>query len=193
VVDDCVESFYDIAWPVFSKLNVSFDCSLITGAIGKYTANGTDQKVISHKQISRLSESGLVTFVSHSMSHPHFKNIDPSSIYNEISESKKIIESFQGYCDTFCYPYGGTDSISSESEIAIKEAGYKYALTTLGGFIMKGIDRYRIGRINIVNKVDNIKLRLYANGALSSFVIIKGKIQHNKYYSNKSPGGLIGC
>ena len=192
LIDDCVESLYNLAWPILSSLKIHVHCNLITGAIGNYIENGVDQKIISGKQISTLLDSGLVTFGSHSMRHKHFKNIDQNSIYDDVKQSKKIIESYQGHCDFFCYPYGDITSISLASECAIKAAGYKYALTTLGGVMMKGVDRYRIGRVNINNSINKRQLTFYANGMLGALTLLKRRATCNTHYSNKSPGGFIG-
>jgi peptidoglycan/xylan/chitin deacetylase (PgdA/CDA1 family) len=109
----------------------------------------------------------------------------------EIIGSKKIIESLQGKCDIFAYPYGGIDTINKDNERMVYEAGYKYALTTIPAFIKPGIDRYRIGRINVTNYDGLFRNILYLKGGI--IVLSKGKrlLTSQHFYSNISSGGLI--
>jgi len=118
----------------------------------------------SKSQIERLHKKGF-QIGSHTLTHALLTRIPLEEAKYEIEESKAEIEMITGKCDWFCYPRGyyNEDIIK-----LVKEAGYKYARTTLfkdgktlyekGAFHLsypreeyRGINPFQLARITKLN------------------------------------------
>lgn len=186
-VDDCDESFYRTGWPLLKQYKVPIHCSVITGSIGAY-CDAIGRKVVSRQQLDELVSSGLVTLGSHSMTHSHLHELTSKELIKEIVDSREVIKSIQGNCEVFAYPYGGSFFINEHVETLMDQAGYDYALTTTGGFIKRGTDRFRIGRMNLSGNLNHVKY----NRLITAMIKLKKFIKREKYYSKVSPRGVIG-
>jgi peptidoglycan/xylan/chitin deacetylase (PgdA/CDA1 family) len=143
---------------------------------------------MNREQLNELIMSGLVTLGSHSMTHPHLRELTSKELIKEIVDSREVIKSIQGNCEVFTYPYGGILSIDENVEAVINQAGYDYALTTTGGFVRRGTDRFRIGRMNLDSKSNYLEY----NRLVTSMIVFKKFIKGERYYSKISPRGVIG-
>jgi peptidoglycan/xylan/chitin deacetylase (PgdA/CDA1 family) len=190
-IDDCDTSFFEIGWPMFQKYQMPLFCSIITSYIGRKLNVGTEITLTNRDQLENLIESGLVVLGSHSETHPKLNALNQEKIVAELGDSKKVIESIQGHCTVFCYPYGDVSVITSEGEQSLVEMGYRYALTTISGPVKKGADRLRIGRTNVVNSIGEWKIPYYCNGIVCRLIQIKKLIWGERFYSDYSPGGKI--
>jgi len=66
---------------------------------------------------------------SHSVSHPVFSKLSVADQEAEIAQSFASLESVLGHQEirTFCYPYGGFHSFTSETEQLLKKHGCRFA------------------------------------------------------------------
>jgi peptidoglycan/xylan/chitin deacetylase (PgdA/CDA1 family) len=192
-IDDGEESLFKIAWPVFKDFDVPVQVNLITGGLGK-TINSYDipSRIMNLQEINQLCNSGLVTFASHSMNHRKMSELSRKEIEYELAESKKVIEDIADECRMFCYPYGGVKVITSETETILYEQHYTYALTTAGGQLKHGTDRFRISRINIEDHVSLNKLRFYCSDYYYIIRFMKDLVSGNRFHNAASIGGRIG-
>jgi peptidoglycan/xylan/chitin deacetylase (PgdA/CDA1 family) len=77
---------------------------------------------------------------SHTVTHPLLTRISPEEAYNEILDSKNMLEAqFNKSVTKFCYPRGYANS---EIQDMVKEAGYKSARSTLVGFLDQSENPY---------------------------------------------------
>ncbi len=75
-----------------------------------------------------------INFGSHTVSHPVLSLISENDAKREITESKKIIEEkTQKPVMLFAYPYGKKEDYSNRTIRILKDAGFKYACTTIKG------------------------------------------------------------
>lgn len=80
-------------------------------------------KMLNDKQIKEMSESGLITFGSHTVSHPNLDLINPEIACNELAESKAFLEKITGKTvKSIAFPDGGyNDGIKN----MVREIGYE--------------------------------------------------------------------
>jgi peptidoglycan/xylan/chitin deacetylase (PgdA/CDA1 family) len=83
-------------------------------------------------QIREMEESGCVSFGAHTVHHSDLQRlINPVEVQSEVEGCRTILEQQLGHkVDIFAYPYG---HIGEYGFNAVKQAGYKWAATTLSG------------------------------------------------------------
>ncbi len=122
--DDGYLDNYTAAYPVLKKHDLKATFFISTNYLG-------DARHISWEQIKEMSDSGLIEFGSHTLSHPDLTVISAAKRREEIVESKKIIEEKIGKeAIAFSYPAGAYNNIVIRETA---EAGYKFAVTTRPG------------------------------------------------------------
>ncbi|GAC1362546.1 MAG: hypothetical protein NVS2B12_19710 [Ktedonobacteraceae bacterium] len=104
---------------------------------------------LSWAEAMKMQESGWVSFGAHTMHHPVLAYLsDPSEVRSEILSCREVLEQRLGRSiRTFAYPIGRTEHIGEEAVSAVKEAGYRWAVTTMRGVATPVSDPYRIERI----------------------------------------------
>ncbi|MFA4996236.1 MAG: polysaccharide deacetylase family protein [Patescibacteria group bacterium] len=118
--DDGYENFYQNAYPELKKRGMIGTVFVIVNDIGK-------NDYLSEKEIKEINSNGI-EIGSHTLSHPDLSTSSSSRAQEEISSSKKALESLIGNnVISFCYPSG---KFSEETAQIVKETGYKYAVTT---------------------------------------------------------------
>ena len=108
--------------------------------------------VVGHAQLARakgypeLSEKQVewvgrnTTIGSHTVTHPLLTRISLEEAYNEIVDSKAMLEAeFNTKVDKFCYPRGYANP---EIQKIVVEAGYESARSTLVGYIHESENPY---------------------------------------------------
>ena len=86
-------------------------------------------------EIRKLQESGWVSFGAHTMQHPVLACLsDPAEVRYEVSECRKALEECLGQpVHAFAYPIGKPEHIGDGALLAVKAAGYRWAVTTIEG------------------------------------------------------------
>lgn len=88
-IDDGWMDNYMHMFPIIKKHNVKVTINLIAE---KNLADKPKDLHFSINEINIMRESGLVSFESHSMTHPHLSKLSDEEIEFEVSESKKQIK-----------------------------------------------------------------------------------------------------
>ena len=110
---------------------------------------------LSSEELQTLSRSPLVQIGSHSLSHASLANLEQDEMRREVVDSKGVLEEYIGKSvEYFAYPYGGPQHYSPEVVRAVREAGYRCALTTLSGRVGYTDDPFQIKRISIDGRDD---------------------------------------
>ncbi len=119
--DDGYIDNYTTVFPLLKKYNMKATIFLITDMIGT-------EGHLTKEQIKEMSESGLVHFGSHTVSHRRLDMLTEYQLQQELLNSKEIIEDITGKEVTaLAYPNG----IYTEKAQQIATAlGYRYAYTT---------------------------------------------------------------
>ncbi len=100
-------------------------------------------------QVREMEESGLVSFGAHTMHHPILGYLaGPAEVQQEVGECRAVLEQRLGHpVRTFAYPVGKPEHIGKEGLQAVKEAGYRWALTTIEEVNNPQTDPYLLRRL----------------------------------------------
>ena len=120
----------------------------LTVALGEGTVP-TKRAFLSWEEVREMFASGLITFGSHTASHPLLTNVSEEIARQELSKSKVALIA-QGVvdrnCISFSYPNG---SYSAALSRMAQEEGYHLAVITQRGWHKIGTNPYTIRRIAI--------------------------------------------
>lgn len=106
-------------------------------------------QALSWSQINELSESGLCTIASHSVSHAAFDRLSPGQIEYELMHSKQLLEShINKQVNHFAYPYGRYNNNTLK---IVENAGYQTALLANGGMERNDINLMAIRRTQLTD------------------------------------------
>lgn len=93
----------------------------------------------------KMNEKRLVTFGSHTLTHPMLLKMPAAVATREVAKSKADIEGWLGEKITsFCYPDG---YFSEKIKDIVREAGYRTAVSTVNGLNTDETDPYELRRI----------------------------------------------
>ena len=89
---------------------------------------------LSWHQIRAMRDSGIVSFGSHTVSHPVLSRCTEQAQRTELVESKQRLEAELGQeCLAFAYPFGKHSDYTNSTRQIVRECGYKIAVTTEPG------------------------------------------------------------
>jgi peptidoglycan/xylan/chitin deacetylase (PgdA/CDA1 family) len=145
--DDGFENNYTAAYPVLKELGISAAIFIIPEWIGK-------EGYLTWDQVVEMSDSGLISIGSHTMSHAYLAGIEDKRLEPEISDSKHFIEAHIGKeVRNFSYPLGAFDSDARDMVI---KTGYTIAVATNPGGKYPKNDLFAMKRIRISRTSDNL-------------------------------------
>ena len=120
-------------------------------ALGVLSSAGEEEGALplTWTQVREMEESGLVSFGAHTMRHPILGYLaDPAEVRQEVRECRRVLEQQLGHpVRTFAYPVGKPEHIGEEGLQAVKEAGYRWALTTIEEVNIPQTDPYLLRRL----------------------------------------------
>lgn len=164
--DDGYLDNYTNAYPILKKYGLPATIFVVLDRIGKRLGNDS---YMDWQQIQELSEAGLVTIGSHSMSHPNLSEVVSSQeLKYEISRSKKVLEEIlKKKVDFFSYPFGGVNPRAREFAI---EAGYKGCVGTNFPKGYPGDDVYTLKRLRISENSKNLFVFWIESSGLYTYI-----------------------
>jgi peptidoglycan/xylan/chitin deacetylase (PgdA/CDA1 family) len=141
--DDGYVSFYTRAWPILKEHDFPATVYVITSFSER-------QDYLNWDQVKLLNSAGI-EIGSHSQTHPELGKMTPGNATREIKESKKVLEDNLGVgVNSFCYPCG---SFNEFTPTAVKDAGYKSAVTTENRKAAPKDDLYRLPRVRVSRNI----------------------------------------
>ena len=147
--DDGYEDNYTILFPILKEFGFTAVIYLVTGqAYNAWAlAEGEPQlNMMSHHMIREMSEYGI-EFGGHTRTHANLKNTSAKLLSDEIAGCKTDVEKITGKsCISFAYPFGAHNETV---EKVVRNAGYKYGISTIFGPQIMKEDLMRIRRIEI--------------------------------------------
>ena len=119
--DDGYLDNYTEVFPIIKQYNVKITIFMITNYI-----NGTDY--LSDWMIREMASSGLVSFQSHTASHPNLCYLSQDAMRNEFETSNAVLEGLTGRkVKALCYPTGAYDY----NVTSVAGEYYSFAYTTV--------------------------------------------------------------
>lgn len=145
--DDGYENNYLSAYPVLKEIGLPATIFIIPAMIG-------NDGYLTWDQVIEMSESGIISIGSHSLSHPWLPGMAVQKLDSEIVDSKRSIEShIRKDVHAFSYPLGG---FNKEVRKKVIEAGYKIAVATNPGKKYPKHDIFAMKRLRISDTSDNL-------------------------------------
>ena len=117
---------------------------------------------LTKEEINQMAQCSLINFQSHSSTHPCLTQCPADKSFDEISTSKRDLESTYAL-DIYAFSYPNGDY--SEREIAyLKESGYLCAITCDPGFNDDTTSLYQVKRFSMNSDADINNLLVRASG-----------------------------
>jgi peptidoglycan/xylan/chitin deacetylase (PgdA/CDA1 family) len=119
---------------------------------------------LSWDEVLEMSQN-RIEFYPHSKTHPIMTRIPYDKKLEELIEPKKLLEEkLKHPLDIFAYPNGTVEDFDDETIKALRETGYKVAVTTIPGFDNTKVagDPYRVHRFAIPS--DTALFKQYVSG-----------------------------
>lgn len=117
------------------------------------------------QDIREMQKTGLITIGAHTHSHWILGRCTPEIVLKEVEICKNIIEQETGRpCLHFCYPNGGREDFSKETESIIRHLGFHSTTTTLCGFNEANSSPFLLKRFGITDEMDPVKFHLLMSG-----------------------------
>ncbi len=129
------------------KYNIPFTLYISTGFIGQ-------KQYLTKREIQLFSKSNICRLGTHSVSHPHLDTLSCDEQFNELNDSKNILEDIVGYkIIEMSYPHG---SYNNDTIKIIDKLGYNLISSSHIGLNTKNnLDLKRLKRIEIIGS-DNL-------------------------------------
>jgi len=142
--DDGYDDNYTELFPLLQKYRVKATVFMIVNDIGK-------NHKLTEEQIREMSDSGLVSFQSHTMSHNYLDEMYETQLRSEHYDSMIALARITGKQPfVMCYPTGRSSAYSRE----ITAEYYQYGLDMGGACYVTGDAPYRICRYYISRYTD---------------------------------------
>lgn len=135
--DDGYESTYTKAFPILKKYGFVATVYVVTNDIGK-------PGYMTKEQLQELGRNGW-WIGSETLSHPHLTELTPQESWQELEQSKKILESWGFEVVDFATPFGDYD----DRIMAQIQELYLTHRTTSPGLNTKPIDRYQLKALEV--------------------------------------------
>ncbi len=136
--DDGHRDFYTDVLPILKQYHVKATNYVISGFLG-----GTD--FMTAAQVKEVARSGLVEIGAHTVHHLALKGRFPQVLQYEVRDSKNTLERLiHQPVVSFAYPYGSFDLQAIQ---AVKDAGFRTAVSTIPGIEVNQQNRYFLYRI----------------------------------------------
>ena len=146
-LDDGYENNYIYAYQILKRYRIPATIFVVVDLVGK-------EGFMNWDQIRELSDSGLITIGSHTMSHLWLQYVDDKILSYELDGSKKILEMrLDREVKFICYPMGGYDE---RVKTGANAAGYKAAFATKPTRVSPNYDVYEIKRVRISPTANNL-------------------------------------
>ncbi len=121
--DDGYDDNYTQLFPLLKKYNAKATVFVITGEIG-------NKYYLTKEQIKEMSDSGLVSIQSHTVTHPFLSDLGEQQLEKEMLDSKKTLAEITGKEPfVLCYPTGKHSSLSRQKTAE----HYQFGLLMNGG------------------------------------------------------------
>lgn len=155
--DDAYLDFKTIALPILEKYNVPATVFVPTAMP---PPNPMRSGLMSWEDMRGIEAKGLVTFESHSQTHPHLTRLSKEDMQKELAGAREdILKNLGRVSNYHAYPYGDKNSNVIDTARAV---GYKAAFGITLGLIHSGDDLHTLKRVQVDKSTNTILFRMCA-------------------------------
>lgn len=145
--DDGYENNYMCAYPVLKEFGIPATIFIVPALVGI-------EDYLTWDQVVEMSESGVISIGSHTMTHAWLPGLPEQRLDVEIIDSRRAIEShIRKPISSFSYPLGGFNERVRDKVI---KAGYSIAVATNPGKRYPRHDLFAMKRLRISRTSDNL-------------------------------------
>lgn len=114
--------------------------------------------------LRQLAAAGM-TIGAHSLSHPVLAKASPDLAWQEISESRSILESALGKTIwAFGYPFGNTATVTGREVQMAEQAGFRCAFMNIAGGFGAKVDRFTVPRVHVTADMSLAEFEAHISG-----------------------------
>ena len=118
--------------------------------LGRVSVQGDEAlEMLSWEEVEKANAEGLMTFGSHTHTHPILSQCPPERQRFELQTSRQVMIDHLGRGDLFAYPNGSPADFTGETKRLSREVGYECALTTIRGVNSPKSDHYELRRVGV--------------------------------------------
>lgn len=134
--DDGYRTMLSVAQPILARFGFPAVCFVPTGFVGELNSwdqdNEPEEAICDWDELRELERLG-VRIQSHSVSHPHFSELDEASLSEQLDASRQDLQERLGTSvDTLAFPYGDAGDPALIGSL-LARAGYRAAFRYKGG------------------------------------------------------------
>lgn len=120
--------------------------------------------LMTRSEAAELASAGM-TVGAHTISHPVLSCQDPELAYQEIAQSRSMLEAALGVkVWAFAYPFGNPYSITPQVVGMPETAGYRAAFLNVGGGLGCDLPRYSLPRIHVSDQMSLAEFEAHVSG-----------------------------
>jgi peptidoglycan/xylan/chitin deacetylase (PgdA/CDA1 family) len=152
-VDDGFRSLLGTALPILRDFAIPAVAFVSAGLLSSSEANRSSgdapEPYLRWEELDALLESG-VSIQSHGISHRSLTHLSTQEAYQELLQSRRILEDRLGLAvDAFAYPFGTRADFNATVAGLAKDAGYQLAFTSQHGPVEPGSDLFTLSRTKV--------------------------------------------
>jgi peptidoglycan/xylan/chitin deacetylase (PgdA/CDA1 family) len=133
----------------------------------------SERQALSLKELEELKNSPFIDLQSHTRTHPVLTQCSAEKAFDEISGAKKELEDkLKSEITGFAYPNGDHNDKVVQM---VKDAGYKYAITTRPGYNSLGSDIFRLKRLSVNDSGNIDEIVVKSSGVWGIFKKLSGQ------------------
>lgn len=122
----------------------------LLGKLGRFSTQGNEAlEMLTWAEVEKLNAEGLMTFGSHTHTHPILSQCSTDRQRFELQTSREMMMEHLGRGDLFAYPNGTEADFTGETKRLSRELGYECALSTIRGVNTPATDRYELRRVGV--------------------------------------------
>ena len=144
--DDGYEDVFENAYPLLEREGIPFTLYLSTQHIESGVPLGPGRPPLSWEQVTKMTESGLVTLGGHTHRHTYLGRARLDLVEEELAASDELIEDRTGITPRhFAYPWGHWSPIAD----TVVRRRYESAVLGAGAPVTASTDRFLVHRLPI--------------------------------------------
>lgn len=150
--DDGLADFREVAYPILRRFGYPATVFLIAGALER---KGTiwdpwPKGYMTMEDVRELERDPLIDFGCHSATHAPLTQMTEDALTDEVAGAKGRLEDLLGRTvELFAYPYGVREMWEDRVPLAVEQAGFKGAFTSIFGRESARADIYRLRRSRV--------------------------------------------